>query len=40
MIDEEVVPALDGKARYRRQNGRFQRLWWAQAALLAIEREQ
>ena len=30
MIDEEVVPALDGIARYRRRNGRFQRLWWAQ----------
>ena len=30
MIDEEVVPALDGIVRYHRRNGRFQRLCWAQ----------
>ena len=31
MIDDQVVPALDQMARFRRQrNGPFRHLWWAQ----------
>lgn len=30
MVNEDVVPAIDRMPRYRRRNGRVQRVWWAQ----------